>query len=282
MKYKLLALDVDGTLLGPDGNLAESTRDALAHAVGSGLRVCLATGRTYKETLDVWRGLELPAPHDPLIVLAGAMVREPVEGRTLCLRRIEPNAAVELAEAFHRRGLSVVATLDEWRCGLDYLVWPGENYEQVRSRWLDRFPVEICPRESWSPADLSACARLIAMVEPDQAPSLARELGARFADRLHLYAIHAPNFGMTVVEAYAPGVNKASALGYVVQGYGWGLGAVAAIGDDVNDLQMIEAAGLGAVMPHARAEIRARGDVVVEATLGRFIDELVAGRYDEV
>ncbi len=280
MKYKLLALDVDGTLLGPDGKIPPATREALQRACAKGLHVCLATGRTYKETLGVWQELQMPQPHDPLIVLAGAMVREPLLGRTLCLRRIEPQAAVELSRILLEKGLSVVATLDEWRTGCDYLVCPGDNYVQVRSRWLDRFPVKIRECDAMEDSDLWACARLIAMIDPGQARSLGEELSRRFRDRLHLYTIHAPNFDMTVIEAYAPSVNKASGVRYVAQGCGLGMGAVAAVGDDINDVHLLESAGLGAVMPQARDEIKQRGDVVVQDTLARFIHDLLDGRFE--
>jgi hypothetical protein len=281
MKYKLLALDVDGTLVGPDQRVDPETRQALQRACREGLGVCLATGRTFKETVEIWKQIQLPEPHEPMIVLGGAMVREPLRGRTLCLRRIDPDAAGQLAQALLAEGCSVVATLDEWRMGYDYLVVPGRDYKQVRSQWLDRFPVEVRECEDISKADLSACGRLIAMIDAAGAADLERRLSERFGSRLHLYTIYAPTFDMTVVEAYAPKVNKASGVAYVAQAHGLGLGAVAAVGDDVNDLQLLDKAGLGAVMPQASQRVRRVADVVVEGSLGRFVHDLLDGRYDD-
>ncbi|MBS3821775.1 MAG: HAD hydrolase family protein, partial [Phycisphaerae bacterium] len=77
---KLLALDVDGTLVQPDNRVAPDVRTAIADVAGAGLRVCLATGRSYVETVDVWQQLAWPVdrPAEAMAVVGGAMVVEPV------------------------------------------------------------------------------------------------------------------------------------------------------------------------------------------------------------
>ena len=72
MEYELLAVDVDGTLVGPDSVVPADVVDALAAAEQAGLRVCLATGRSYVETHPIWRQLRLRGPFEPLVVVGGA------------------------------------------------------------------------------------------------------------------------------------------------------------------------------------------------------------------
>ena len=52
-KYKLLALDIDGTLIGRDEVVSQAVREAVAAAVAGGMKVCLATGRSYLESVGV-------------------------------------------------------------------------------------------------------------------------------------------------------------------------------------------------------------------------------------
>jgi len=67
--FRLLALDIDGTLVGPDQVVAPDVVAALAPAAEGGLRICLATGRSYAESVGIWRQLHLPGPGEAMILV---------------------------------------------------------------------------------------------------------------------------------------------------------------------------------------------------------------------
>ena len=90
MKYKMLALDLDGTLLGTDHLVAPETAEAVRAAEAAGLGVCLATGRSYSETRPSWQELGLKGPYQPMVVIGGALISEADTGRTLYHKPIAP------------------------------------------------------------------------------------------------------------------------------------------------------------------------------------------------
>ena len=88
-RYRLLALDIDGTLVNSDHDLTEPTRQAVLRAKQAGLEVVLATGRRYSRTLPLVEPLGL---HVPVITASGALVKDPLDHRTLVHGRVPRRA----------------------------------------------------------------------------------------------------------------------------------------------------------------------------------------------
>jgi hypothetical protein len=279
MKHRLLALDVDGTLIGPDSVVSSEIIDAVAVAQRGGLLVCLATGRSWVETVPVWRQLRLSEPHLPLVTVGGAMVCEPEVGRTLYHRPIPRQLADSFVEALAGAGYSAMALVDSWRNGFDYLLVERGDVERARRLWLSKTRAAVravgrLPRQG------PRVLRISAVVEAQAGDKLAEEMRRRFDGQLNVHSILAPNYGVFVVEAHAVGADKFSAVRYVAQAQGIGAGAIVAVGDDVNDLAMIRGAGLGVAMPQAPAAVRQAARCVAEAGLAAFILELAGGKLE--
>jgi hypothetical protein len=83
-----------------------------------------------------------------------------------------------------------------------------------------------------------------------------------------------------IVEALAAGTDKFIALRYIAQGTGMPTAAVAAVGDDINDLSMIRGAGLGVAMPDSPQDVREAADHVAAGGLAEFIHQLIDGRFE--
>lgn len=281
MKYKLMAIDVDGTLIGPDGKVTPATAEAVQAAARAGLRVCVATGRSYVETMPVWRQLELPAPHEPMVLISGALVSDPDSGRTLYQKAIPRQLACEYADALNEAGHSAAAIVDSWRHGVEYYLAESRDAQQVRKRWFAQMSVKVnYVRRLADAADMPDPLRINVVVDADEGKALAAKLIARFGQGLEIHEILAPNYNVRIVEAFAAGATKWTGVQYVAQAYRIGAGTVVAVGDDVNDLSMIRSAGLGVAMPHAPHEVASAAKVVAEGGLAEFIARLLAGRYD--
>src|SRR5262249_24190318 len=80
MHYRLLALDVDGTLLDPAGELRPTVRDALLAVQQRGLRVTRCTGRRFRTALPLGQAVQLAGP---IVVHNGALVKDVTSGQTL-------------------------------------------------------------------------------------------------------------------------------------------------------------------------------------------------------
>jgi hypothetical protein len=281
MKYELLAIDVDGTLIGADQSVVPESVDAIAAAEGAGVRVCLATGRALTETLPAWSQLRLRRPYEPLVVLGGAMVCEPDTRRTLYCRAIEPATVERFGDALVAMGCSAVAAVDRWRSGLDYCVAPCGDAEAIDRAWLRKMGLKVRRvRRLAEAAAVGECMRLNAVAGAQDPEAVARRLREQFDGSLTVRAIRAPNLGVTLVEAFAPGVDKFAAIRYVAQAYRITPARIAAVGDDVNDVGTLRGAGLGVAMPGATAPALAAADHVARDGLAAFIRRLLAGHFD--
>jgi len=280
-RYKLLALDVDGTLVGTDSRVSPLLTEALRRAQDAGLRVCLATGRSYIETIGVWRQLGLPGPWEPLVLVGGALVSEPDTGRTLYHKPIGRALAQEFAEALGRAGLASMAIVDAWRHGIDYLLVETGDVHEALAKWFSKMNVKVrrvgrLDEDGSLPPPL----RISAVVEPAAGARLADQLAQQFDQRLNVHSILAPNYGVTIVEAFARGASKQSGLLYVAQAMGAAPRDVVAVGDDVNDLPMVRWAGLGAAMGHGQAALRESAKHIVKGELACFVDRVITGQFD--
>ena len=80
MRYRLLAVDIDGTLVNSRDELTEATKQALFRAAAAGVRIVLATGRRYSRALPLVKPLGLEVP---LVTASGALIKHPLDHRTL-------------------------------------------------------------------------------------------------------------------------------------------------------------------------------------------------------
>jgi len=280
VSVKLLALDVDGTLVGTDSVAAADVVNAIAAADAAGIRIVLATGRSYVETHPIWAQLRLTEPYEPLVLVGGALVTEPDTGRTLYHKPIARELAVAFSDALAEEGYPAMANLDGWRSDEEYVLAEHGKPATALRKWFSKIDVTIRRvQRMGEAADMPDPLRVSAVVPPDQAPAVAERLIERFDGRLLIHPILAPNYAVTIVEAHAAGADKWPAVRYVAQAYRIGAGAICAVGDDVNDLEMIRAAGLGVAMPDAPRSILSAADTVAKNGLAAFIRDLVQDRF---
>ena len=245
---RLVALDIDGTIVGDDLVLGPRTLAAVAAARERGVAVSLVTGRMTTSARGFARQLGLT---DPIVAYQGALVRElPPPG-------VDPR----LGRILRHRPLGVEAARDviAWTAGVGLV--PHINH-------LERFIVQSDdPRaEDYSAFlglragivdDLRAWVRhpvsKVLAVSIDPIPeSILDDARRRFAGRAAVTISH-PRF----LEFLAPGVSKAVGVRHLARRAGVPLANVLAVGDQFNDLEMLEAVGHGAAMPGAPLPVRA-------------------------
>jgi Cof subfamily protein (haloacid dehalogenase superfamily) len=237
---ELLALDLDGTIVGDDGVISLRNRQALAAAQARGVEVTLATGRMFQATLPFARELRIAAP---LICYQGSMVRSPSGDPPIVHRTVPLDLAHRVVEWTRERGLAVSAYVDD------------ELYtDRVTPDTL--YDAQLSQVELHSVDDLLALlatepTKLAIVTDGTGTDEIVLDLARAIGDRLRVVKTH-PRF----VEATHPQVSKGWALAQLAHWIGVPQENVMAAGDNDNDAEMIAWAGLGVAMgnasPHAR------------------------------
>ena len=115
MKYKLIAIDLDGTLLSPSSQVTARTKAAIHRALEAGLLICFATGRNFTESQTVLDAIE---HYDSAVFVGGAMVIDTRQRVTLHRTVMDPELARELCGFFESHGQAALALQDtgsRWR-----------------------------------------------------------------------------------------------------------------------------------------------------------------------
>ena len=238
MTYRLVALDLDGTVMERDLIIPDAVREAVGEARARGIQVTLATGRMFAATTPFASALGIDAP---LICYQGALIRDPRSGAVLAHTGMPADEAAEAAALLLAADVFVIAYVEERLCiaargpELDYyLQFHPEGAEVVVAPDLPALLRATPPTKILFIADS-------AVVEQE----LAR-LGIHFAQRLVVTRSH-ERFG----EVTAPGISKGVALARLAAHLDIPREQVVAIGDQENDLPMIAWAGLGLAMGNA-------------------------------
>ncbi len=241
---RMIALDIDGTLVGDDLALGERTRAAITRAVHRGLRVSLVTGRMTSSAVRFAVALEL---RDPIVGYQGALAREmPVRaGRVGRLLRHHP---LPVAVARDAVGWTRSVGLDPHANHLEALIIPADDPRvDDYSAFLGTRAIRVRDLADWIRHPITKIVAVGAAGRPKTLLVAAQE---RFRDRAHVTVAH-PRF----LEFVAPGVSKGQAVRWLARRQGIELGQVLTIGDQLNDVEMLAAVGHGTAMPHAPREV---------------------------
>jgi Cof subfamily protein (haloacid dehalogenase superfamily) len=247
LPIRLVALDIDGTLIGDDLHLRGRTVAAVRAARHRGVSVSLVTGRMSTSAIVFARQLGLT---EPIVAYQGALIRalrpagDERLGRLLRHRPLAAAAAREVAIWASSIGLEPhVNHLERFVIGADdpraedYSSFLGSRAEIVPDliAWL-RHPV----------------SKVLAVAVEPMDETILEDARRRFAGRAEVTISH-PRF----LEFLAPGVSKADGVRHLARRARVPMANVLAIGDNFNDLEMLAAVGHGAAMPSAPAPVRA-------------------------
>jgi Cof subfamily protein (haloacid dehalogenase superfamily) len=254
---RLLALDIDGTLVNSRDELTPRTRAALLRAVQHGIRLVLATGRRYSRALPLVEPLGLDAP---LITASGALIKCPLSHRTLFRAGFERKVLCDTLQVIDRAGYHAVLYTDSFHEGFDFYC----GCLDVESRELTDFYALNAGCERLWPMLMSDPPEGIfsgfAIGTRPQMTKLAAELEERLPGQLYLHVLRSPRYLGHMCEIAPAGVSKWSGICHLAERWGILPHEICAVGDDVNDIPMIQAAGLGVAMGNALDEVKAVAD----------------------
>lgn len=246
--YKLLACDLDGTLMDETFTFTPRVKAAVAQAMDRGVALTIATGRAYPSALPFAQELGITVP---LICTQGGLVKDPLSGEVLHQALMSPSLAHEIIALSQQCGWHLTLYADDDQVYLTGLQYPRLFYDQMFS-----LPLRVI-------SDLAAVAtrplaKFIIIAEPEEADAIVPQLRERFARRLHIVRSHR-NF----VEGNPLDASKGQALARLAARLGIPQSQTAAIGDNDNDANMVAWAGLGMAMGNAHPDLKALADVIL-------------------
>jgi HAD superfamily hydrolase (TIGR01484 family) len=284
MKYRMIALDLDGTLLDSSGTVTPLNREAVARAREAGVLVVLCTGRGLAESAAA---IEALSHRGPVVLAGGALVADPTNGKTLHRAVIAPYLARELVNHFVEAGHAALILPDPDPQDFDYIVVnPGALTPNTRW-WFKMIGAEIHYVEEASDPDLHHALRVGIVGPPGAMPAMQQSLERRFGTQImvqHFVAVKQDRGeDVHVLETFAAGVSKWSGLTWLASEHGIALDEVAAIGDHVNDIIMINNAACGVAMANAVDGVMAVADRVTGTNdasgVADAIDRMLSGEW---
>lgn len=250
--FRLLVLDIDGTLLTSEKKISSRTRAAIAAARARGVRLVLATGRRYPSALPVAEDL---GGEVPLVLHNGALVIE--RGEVIRCRPLPRAVAVRSIDLARERGLDPVV-----HCGQEgegrLLVEAGARKAGLIAHYLERSAAHV--EEVEDAAALTEDPMQVMLGGgPAEMQGLQADLERTLCGDARIERTVYPRAGVEILDILHQEVGKATAVAFLQKRYGLLARETLAIGDNWNDREMLEQAGQGFVMGGADEGLRRLG-----------------------
>ena len=250
---RLIAIDLDGTLLDSRGHLPGPNRDAIAEAVARGFHVTLVTGRSFHFARPVVSAL----PSEVTLVVNNGAVEKTMDGATLARRLLSIEAAQAVLDGTraHRASAALVFDRDDRPLVFETMDWDDPNrrgYFERNRAYVSQAPLDAALDEA--PIAVVFNGRVEPMRELRER-LLAWPAAGAFAVALTEYEQR----DFSLVDVTGPDCTKATGLASRATALGIDASEVLALGDNFNDAEMLEWSGLPVLMGNAVPGLRARG-----------------------
>jgi Cof subfamily protein (haloacid dehalogenase superfamily) len=261
---RLIATDMDDTLLDASSSLTERTRCALQKAMDAGCMISLSSGRMTESMLPFAEKIGVNAP---MILYNGALIYDHRTGETLFSNPIPADIALGVAKMIESMGV--------------YLqIYPGEGYYcNRRCAHTDRYEASIrvtcqevgMPVSEWMHSDM---VKMLAIADPQVIAQMKETLRAAFPGVNFMTS--KPHY----LEIVAEGVDKGSTLKVLGELLGLERNEIMAFGDGQNDATMVACAGWGVAMDNACAECKAGAKIIAPANTEDGVAQVIEAYLD--
>ena len=240
MKYKLVAMDMDGTLLNSKLSITIDTLFAIKKAMGQGVKFTISTGRPL---LGIKKYVEILGIDSPVITYNGAMVVDPITEKILFKKDLIPSDARKILELGKKHDVLMCI----WSNGNLYANRLDGNLENYRNL-SGAVPVAL---DDFEQVVNDGISKILWINEEDKINQYIKEIDPSMFENV-TYVTSQPIF----LEFFNRDVNKGVALNFIAETLGVLQEEVVAVGDGLNDYEMISYAGLGVAMGNAHPKIK--------------------------
>jgi len=248
----LLVTDLDGTLLDSNGEVHERDRTAIAELSRRGIAVSVCTGRMYSGTRAIAHEIGV---RGPVACIDGSHIVDVATDRELHARHIDSSALTPLIRQLREAELAAFAFADDTVLhdddGLPFL-----GYVSTWSRRAEPLP-SVLDAEAFRGRSVSA---VVALGIAETVEATASFVRALLSDALQVITFSVSRNGLHGTSGMvirATGATKGTALAWIARHYGLDTSEVVAVGDWLNDIPMLRAAGRSFVMAQAPDEVKA-------------------------
>jgi len=243
---KMIALDLDGTTLNSDHELAQETKDALKAAQQQGVIVTIATGRMLRAARPFAEELGICGP---IITYNGSLIADAVSGEIIKEFRLDFDIARRLLQIGREKNVFVQTYIDDMLV-VDKLCAQIASYCRVC-----RVPAKAVGRieDYWQ----SAPTKLLYVADAEILAPVWQELKAEFGDSV--YITKSASFFLEVIN---PAANKGAGVEALAKYYGIKKDEIMVCGDSLNDMELFHAAGLKIAMGNAEQALKEKADYI--------------------
>lgn len=246
MKYKMIAVDLDDTLLSDDLSISQINRQAISRAVSMGVKVTISTGRMFRSTLPYVEQLMLDVP---VITYQGALIKNAVSKEVVLARPLPMDISFQIIEESRKHGVHLQVYI-----GDDYFFDKPNGYSQM---YFDLSGIEGKAVKRLEEFLIENPLKILIMDSPETISYLTGHYADLFKGKAEITISKSNYLEFTNVNA-----NKGSALEHLAQSFGIKREEVIAIGDGYNDISMIKYAGLGVAMSNAPEDVKRHADFI--------------------
>lgn len=274
-RFRLVALDLDGTLLDPAGELRPAVREAVRATAARGVRVVVCTGRRWRTARRFLEELDLPGV---AVLQNGVVVKDVSDGRTLDERYLPASLYAGVLAVLREAGPPLVY-VDEPAGTLDIVTEPPERAHAYQREYLDDNVAVTRFVPSLDRAPTHALVMLSCMAEREALLALRRRVDSTLGRRVRTHLLANLGYRGHILEVVSAESGKWPALRGLAAAAGIAPEEILALGDDENDAEMLRESGCGVAMANASPAALAAADRTVasnaEGGVVEALEELV-------
>ncbi|MFR9503524.1 MAG: Cof-type HAD-IIB family hydrolase [Rikenellaceae bacterium] len=263
MKYKILVLDLDGTLTNDKKEITPRTLEVLERAQRAGVKLVLASGRPTYGITPLAKELKMDQYGGYILSFNGGKIIDAKSMEVLYAQTLPQSLVPSLYGEARAAGAVILSYRDE-----SILTEEPKNRYVEHESFLTKMEAvrveEFCQAINFDPD------KCLIVGEAEQLIPLVDHLNAKFGEQLSAYRSE-PFF----LEVVPKGIDKALSLRRLLEHMGCGVSDMVAVGDGYNDLSMIRLAGFGVAMANAQEEVKQVADYITLSNEEDGVAELV-------
>ena len=245
---KMVVTDIDGTIYTPEQGIKKEVKECIQNLCNKGIYVAIATGRTYGSAKSIADKIGIKCP---LICYQGGLINS-YDGKLLDVKYLDKNIAKEIIADCRKRNIHLNVYVED-----KLYVEDDDDYikDYIGDKGIDYFKVN-----SFDELDFTKLNKLLAIrYDCKFIDNLITELQKKYPQ---IYVVKSHDYFCEIANKEA---TKGNAIKFLAKMYGIKLDEVLAIGDQNNDIEMIETAGIGVAMANGTEEIRKKADYITDS-----------------
>lgn len=249
-EIKLIALDVDGTIMDKNFNISGQVKTAIKKAIDKGVYVLIATGRMYSATVPVAKHIGL---NTPLVVYQGSLVQEFYKSNKILMHHTVPtDISMQLISDLREYGVQINAYID------DKLY--AEKISPILDEYASRRNTPVYKVDNFENISGFKPTKILGLdYDIDLIDKIRIELKYKYQDIVNITK-STPNF----CEFVNNKCSKANSILFLAEKWGVTRSQIMAIGDQENDREMLEIAKIGVAMGNGDKELQKMADYITD------------------